>query len=87
MASKKYDVVAITGTYTDRQSGQERARFLNIGSVIATDKGFRLKLEAIPVEWNGWAMFKEPSKREGPAPAGQQATKPSADSPNDDIPF
>lgn len=87
MASKKYDVVFITGKYTDRD-GNEKARFANIGAVISTDKGFRLKLETVPVNWDGWAMLKEPQPRDQQAPA-QQQTAPvnSPADPSDDIPF
>lgn len=44
MATRKYDVVAVIGSYKDAQ-GNEKNRYLNCGVVLSTDKGFRLKLE------------------------------------------
>ena len=41
--SKVYDVIAKTGTYT--QNGEEKARWLNVGAVIKTEKGHCLLLE------------------------------------------
>lgn len=52
--SKKFDVVAITGKYQDRD-GNEKNRYTNIGVVIETSKGLSLKLESVPVGWDGWA--------------------------------
>jgi len=71
--SKKFDVVAITGKYTDRD-GNEKIRYVTIGAVIETSKGLSLKLEAVPVGWDGWAGLYEPKAREDasarrPAPA------------------
>lgn len=68
MSSKKFDVVAITGKYQDRD-GNDKNRYTNIGVVIETDKGLSLKLEAVPVGWDGWAGLYEPKPREGAAPA------------------
>ena len=93
MAIKRYDVVAVTGTYTDR-NGQERRRFLNCGAVFETDKGLSLKLEALPVGFDGWFQLYEP-REEQQAP--RQAGKPQLARPRqaavggedfeDDLPF
>ena len=69
MAKKLYDVVA-----TIREEGKDKPRYINLGSVIETDKGLCMKMESVPVGWNGWANFYEP--------------KPKADKPkqsNEDI--
>jgi len=84
MSKKKYDVVAVTGKYTDRD-GNEKNRYMNCGVVIQTEKGFSLKLEAVPIGSDGWFMLFEPKPKENanqaaPAPA----EKPEFD---DDIPF
>ena len=43
--SKKYDVVARVGSYTD-QNGQEKGRFENVGAVITNQNGgFNLLLK------------------------------------------
>jgi len=64
MAVKKYDVVAITGEYTNAQ-GETKKRYVNCGAVFQTDKGFSLKLESLPVgaDWNGWLSLYEPKPR------------------------
>lgn len=87
--SKKFDVVAITGTYRDRQ-GNEKPRYLNIGAVVETKKGgFALKLESIPTDWNGWANLYEPKPREDRTEGDDKV--PDADlrndGPSDEIPF
>jgi hypothetical protein len=82
--SKVYDVVATVGEYTDR-AGNTKKRYMNIGAVFKTDKGFSMKLESVPVDWNGWANFYEPKPIKDTAAA---APKPTEDVPFDDaIPF
>ena len=41
--SKKYDVVAVVGEYTDKQ-GQQKKRYLNVGAVMSNDNGHYLLL-------------------------------------------
>ena len=86
--SKKYDVVAVTGKYQDRD-GNEKSRYMNIGAVINTRNGFMLKLEGVPVGWDGWAYLNEPKERDGQAPQRQQRApaKPADDFDTDSIPF
>ena len=60
MAKIKYDVVAVTGTYQDPNTGQEKKKYVKCGKVIENDKGFSLILEVIPVNSNGWFNFYEP---------------------------
>ena len=87
MSKKKYDVVAVTGQYTDRD-GNEKNRYVNCGAVIKTDKGFSLKLEVIPVESNGWFMLFEPTERSNPqAPAEPPAPAKDDFDDGQDIPF
>lgn len=93
--SKKYDVVAITGKYQDRD-GNEKNRYTNIGVILETKNGLSLKLEAVPVGWDGWAGLYEPKERDGgteqrqSAPRQQQrAPAPQSDGWDDggEIPF
>ncbi len=72
--SKKFDVVAITGKYTDN-SGQEKNRYTNIGVVLETKHGLSLKMEAVPVGWDGWAGLYEPKERESSAEQRQSAPR------------
>lgn len=81
---KKYDVVATLGTY--EKNGQKKYVTRNVGSVIETSKGPRLKLDAtfnpagcIKSEDGGvWLALFEP--KEAPA-------KPADDGFDDDIGF
>jgi len=74
--SKKFDIVAVTGKYKDRD-GNEKSRYLNIGAVIETQNGLSIKLEAVPVGWDGWAYLNEPKPRED-APARQSTARAPA---------
>jgi hypothetical protein len=59
------------GRYKDRETGEERTRWLTIGKVIQTDKGPKLKLDCIPVleeHWSGWAEMFDPPVKEGQTP-------------------
>lgn len=84
MAKKLYNVVAITGKYTNRQ-GEEKNRYVTIGAVIQTDKGMSLRLEAVPVGWDGWAGLYEPQEEEQKPAARKPAPSQSRDF--DDPPF
>jgi len=78
--TKKYEVVAVTGKYTD-STGKEKNRYMTVGAIIETKNGPMLKLEAVPLGWNGWAYLNEPRAKDG-----QQAATPMADS-DSEIPF
>lgn len=85
--SKKFDVVAITGKYQDRD-GNEKNRYTNIGVVIETKHGLSLKLESIPVGWDGWAGLYEPKERDQrEAPRQQSRGGGSRNDDSGDIPF
>lgn len=76
----KYEVTAVTGTYTDN-NGNEKKRYTRMGAVLTTkNKGFVLKIEAIPVNWDGWAYLNEPDEKKKEAPR-----KPETE--DEDIPF
>jgi len=82
---KIYDLCAPNGTYTDPKSGEERTRWINCGALIEKQNGRRaVKLESLPVEFNGWL--------ECMTPKGANTSKPDAPAPqpddfDDDIPF
>lgn len=84
--ARKYEVTAITGKYTD-QGGQEKNRYQTIGAVIEGKHGLMLKLEAVPIGWDGWAYLNDPKPREGgapsPAPAPRQQQRAPAPSQQD----
>ena len=58
----KYEVVANGGTYTNR-NGEEKKRWIKCGVVMETDKGMSIKMENIPVGWDGWAILSEPREK------------------------
>lgn len=63
MATKVYDVVAVTGEYTDRD-GNTKKKYMNCGAVFQTDKGMSIKLEVLPIEFNGWLSLYEPKQKQ-----------------------
>jgi len=80
----KYEVTAVTGKYTDK-SGNEKNRYTKVGVVLDTKNGPMLKVEAIPVGWDGWAYLNEPKERE--ERSEKQADRPGVEGMGDDIPF
>jgi hypothetical protein len=90
------EIVAITGKYKDG-AGKEKNRYAKIGVVMEKDDGARMiKLESIPVGWDGWAYLNDPKDNTGSGasqrPAQQQAAGQSRgasgfDDFEDDIPF
>ena len=75
--SKKFEVTAITGKYTD-SNGQEKSRYQTIGVVLDSKNGLMLKMEAVPIGWDGWAYLNEPKPREGQqAPQQRQQGRPA----------
>lgn len=64
MAVQK-EIVAITGKYT--KDGQEKNRYTKLGVMMDTKNGPMLKLEVIPIGWDGWAYLNDPKPREATA--------------------
>lgn len=95
MMRKAYDAVATVGTYTDKESGQEKKRRVNVGVVLKDDTTGRmcLKIEAIPVsrDWSGFIDFFEPNQdQSGRPPQQQRRPQTQQQQPqdfDDDIPF
>ena len=57
----KYLARVANGTYKDRKTGQEKTSWLTIGKVFQKDDGnLSLKLDSIPVNFNGWVSFFDP---------------------------
>lgn len=87
--SRKYEVVAVTGKYQDRD-GNEKSRYMTIGAVIETRNGLMLKLEASPVGWDGWAYLNDPKPKDGQQQRQAPRQQPRADDgmgDMDSIPF
>lgn len=80
--AKKFDVV-----YGVRREGQEKTRWINCGAMFETEKGLSIKLDTIPVGFDGWLKLFEPKPRED---APRRASEPQRDedfSDDSGIPF
>lgn len=87
-----YKVSATSGKYTDKD-GNEKNRYVDMGVVMETKNGPMLKLEAIPVGWDGWAYLNEPKAREDgdqqrqDRPQRNRQQSSAADFSDETIPF
>lgn len=82
----KYEIRAITDKYTDK-NGQEKNAYQTIGKIIQTAKGgFMMKLDSIPVGFNGWAYLNEPQPKDQPKEQENKAGGGFQDM-DSDIPF
>jgi hypothetical protein len=62
MSKTQYEISVITGKYTNKD-GQEKNRYMRIGSVIDTKNGPMIKFDCFPVVdggWSGWAYMNKP---------------------------
>jgi hypothetical protein len=58
--SNKLDLIAVVGEYTDAQ-GNNKKRFSKIGTLWDKgQQGISLKIDHIPVNWDGWLSAKPP---------------------------
>lgn len=81
----RYDAIAKNGTYT--KDGVEKNKWVKVGVVVDTKNGgLALKIEQLPVPFDGWLQLAEPKAKEQ-APSQEYAQAPSQSSINDDIPF
>lgn len=88
---KKFDAVYSGEKYTDRE-GNEKTRFINCGVVFENDKGqLSIKIESLPVGFNGWLNFYEPKadneKQAGRAQQAANTARGNSDPFADDTPF
>ncbi|MEJ7745266.1 MAG: hypothetical protein WKF61_00625 [Luteimonas sp.] len=93
MAMKKtHDAVYAGEKYTDRE-GNEKTRYVNVGALMQRDDGsMTMKLEAIPVGFNGWINFYEPKPKDGEQTQRQArpqrtSNAPAAEFDGEEIPF
>lgn len=66
----KYELIANGGSYTNKE-GVEKKRWLKCGIVMETERGLSMKLETVPVNFDGWMILSEP--REKPTHGGDDA--------------
>jgi hypothetical protein len=69
------------------KDGEEKTRWINCGILLDTDKGYRIKLDALPVNMGeGWlSVFPPDEERQQARPAAAAAPAPAAG--EEDIPF
>ncbi len=90
MAKKIGNLCAPTGTYI--KDGEERTSWTRCGVLLETDKGFRVKLDTIPVggkDQGIWFSVFEDDQGHGQGSAPKPAPAPSGApvAGDDDIPF
>ena len=95
MSRKKYDCAVKVGEYRDRQTGETKSKWLNVGAVIQTENGHVLLLDrtfnpaGLPdpdPENRGNVMISLfPANRD--SAQHQQSAPPPAPPPGDDAPF
>jgi hypothetical protein len=81
----RYDAIAKNGTYT--KDGVEKNKWVKVGVVVDTKNGgLALKIEQLPVPFDGWLQLAEPKAKEQ-APSQEYTQAPSQQTISDDIPF
>jgi hypothetical protein len=53
---RTHDLVVVTGKYTDKDNN-EKSRYQKIGVLFEDDKGLKVKVDLLPVGWDGWAYL------------------------------
>ena len=78
-------ICAPTGTYI--KDGQEKTSWTKCGVLLETEKGFRVKMDVVPIGGDGWfSVFEEEDQSQGSAP--KTPSRPSQGvGDQDDIPF
>jgi hypothetical protein len=77
--STKLDLIAVVGEYTDAQ-GNNKKRFAKVGTLWDKGQGISIKIDNMPLNWDGWLTAKAPLE---PRPLQKQ----SAPVFDDDAPF
>lgn len=80
MATRKYDVCVA------RKGKDDKTYWTKVGVILKSDKGYSLKLEVVPVGWDGWASLFEP-KEPQQRPQQAQPSDGGASTMEDDIPW
>lgn len=91
----KYDIVATVGEYYDRL-GNKKKNYVTVGHEFENDEGQRfLKIDVIPLGWNGMANKYEPKQQQSQVQQDRQTvsnySKPVDNTQQefveDDLPF
>ena len=75
---KIYDMVAVTGTYTNGK-GEQKNEYTNMGKFLVMDDGsFFSVIKTVPVgNWDGKVSYFEQKEKEHAQPQSASATSPS----------
>jgi hypothetical protein len=65
----KYDVIAKNGTYKT-QDGTEKTRWLKMGACFETSNGLAVKIDSVPINWDGWMTLAQPKEKSNFQEAG-----------------
>lgn len=88
---KIYDMVAVTGTYTNGK-GEQKNEYTNIGKfIVMDDNSFFSVMKTVPVgNWDGKVSYYEQKEKEHTQHQATVAAPPSSPSPSsvgDSLPF
>lgn len=81
-----HELMAKIGTYTDRD-GNEKARWTKCGVLIDNNGKLSVKLEAVPVNFDGWLSCFEPKPRDDKPQHRPARTNARSDFDDDRPPF
>jgi hypothetical protein len=74
------------GTYM--KDGVEKTKWLNVGVLLETDKGFRIKLDCMPIDpGEGWFQVFEEDKQTQPTEGFRAPAQATEKAGEDDVPF
>lgn len=88
---KIYDMVAVTGTYTNK-NGEQKNEYTNVGRFfVMDDNSFFSVIKTVPVgNWDGKVSYFEQKEKEHAQPQATAATAQSTPPPSgegSDLPF
>ena len=85
----RYDVICKNGSYTDK-TGTEKTKWMKVGVCMDTKQGgLAVKIESLPVGFDGWLSLAEPRAKDNFTPRGNDEmprSKNLADMESD-VPF
>lgn len=67
----RMDIRAVVRTYKDNATGEEKKVYGNIGTAWVGEKTNSIKIDMIPLNWDGKAFLNEPYEKDKPMTQGQ----------------
>ena len=81
----RYDVICKNGSYT--KDGVEKTKWMKVGVCMDTKQnGLAIKLESLPVAFDGWLSLAEPRAKDSFTPRGNDEM-PKATMDDSSVPF